>query len=549
MNGISAIAWLAAAYDNSAASAAAAVGAVSNTLAAPDMAKFENLDKPSADSLAMQPYWHLVRDIVTGADAMRANAKTYLPQLPHESDANWNYRKSVAKFTNIYRDILEGLASKPFSVPVLVEEKGLPKQIEEFCDDVDGSDNDLTVYASNYFFNGINDALDWIFIDYPDVPPATDDRGNPRMRSQQEEAELGLKPFWSRIVASNVLEVRSKVVGGVEQIQYFRVLEPGDERRVRIMYRVGDKAWWELYVEDREKSAGGSGTNGATTAWKFEKRGVFSIGLIPTVPFITGRRIGRRWFFHPAMRDAADTQVELYREESGLNHVTSLAAFPMIAANGISPERDEEGKAKPQPIGPMAILYGPMSGDGKAGSWEILQPSADVMNFLMTKCEKTQTALRELGRQPLTAQSQQLTVITTAIAAQKANSAVQMWAYGLQDALANALRITALWFGIRDWEPEVKVFTDFDVDGEGADDLNQLRQARDGGDLSQRSYWKELKRRNVLAPDFDPEAEEEALAEEGPGDDEVLDANGNPVKVDKTGKPIPAPAKPPTPAK
>ena len=107
-----------------------------------------------------------------------------------------------------------------------------------------------------------------------------------------------------------------------------------------------DKAWWELYVEDREKSAGGSGSSGATTAWRFEKRGVFSIGIIPVVPFITGRRIGRRWFFHPAMRDAADTQVELYREESGLNHVTSLAAFPMIAANGISPERDAEGKVK-----------------------------------------------------------------------------------------------------------------------------------------------------------------------------------------------------------
>mgnify|MGYP003403969016 FL=1 len=171
------------------------------------------------------------------------------------------------------------------------------------------------------------------------------------------------------------------------------------------------------------------------------------------------------------------------------------------------------------------------------------------MNFLMTKVEKTQTALRELGRQPLTAQSTQLTVITTAIAAQKANSAVQMWAYGLQDALSNALRITAMWFGIRDWKPSVKVFTDFDVDGEGAEDLTQLRAARDAGDLSQRSYWKELKRRNVLAPDFDPEKEEEALADEAPGDNEVLDANGNPVKLDATGKPIKAPMKPPTPAK
>ena len=244
MNGISAIAWLVAAYDNtSVATAAAAAGSVGNTLMMPDMAKLENLDKPSADALAMQPYWSLVGDIVTGADAMRANARRYLPQLPHESEANWNYRKSVAKFTNIYRDILEGLASKPFSVPVLVEEKGLPPQIEEFCNNVDGADNDLTVYASNYFFNGINDAVDWIFVDYPDVEPALDGAGNPRARSVAEEKALGLKPFWSRIVAANVLEVRSKVVGGVEEIQYFRVLEPGADRRVRIMYRVGDKAW------------------------------------------------------------------------------------------------------------------------------------------------------------------------------------------------------------------------------------------------------------------------------------------------------------------
>ncbi len=60
-------------------------------------------------------------------------------------------------------------------------------------------------------------------------------------------------------------------------------------------------------------------------------------------------------------------------------------------------------------------------------------------------------------------------------------------------------------------------------DEKGPDSLLKMREARD---LSQRTLWSEMRRRNVLSPEFDPDAEEQAILDEIPGDpsDDELDA-------------------------
>jgi hypothetical protein len=74
-----------------------------------------------------------------------------------------------------------------------------------------------------------------------------------------------------------------------------------------------------------------------------------------------------------------------------------------------------------------------------------IEPDATSLKFLAEEIEKTIQQMRELGRQPLTAQTGNLTVVTTQFAAQKGNSAIQAWALNLKDAMENALRYTAMW--------------------------------------------------------------------------------------------------------
>jgi hypothetical protein len=221
------------------------------------------------------------------------------------------------------------------------------------------------------------------------------------------------------------------------------------------------------------------------------------------------------------MKDAVDLQIELYQAETALKHIKTMTCFPMLAGNGVSPEVDESGNPKEVPVGPNAVLYAPPNADGQHGQWEWIGTDAQTLNFLNKDIEDTKKDLRELGRQPLTAESGNLTVITTAFAAQKGNSAVQSWALGLKDALENAFRLTALWLSMQESDtPEIRVFTDFGIGDADDKAPEHLLKAREMGDLSQETLQEEFKRRGILGPEFTTERELARLFVELPGDDE-----------------------------
>lgn len=469
--------------------------------------------KRSKDMAAMVPYWDLTDDLIAGAAAVKLNPE-YLPRFPQEDDNTYSLRACLTKYTNIYGDIVESLASKPFEEEIqLVEEKdkSIPDQIDEFIEDVDGAGNNLTVYAGDVFYNGINSAINWIFVDYPTVDPTV-------VRTRADLKAAKIRPFWSHVLGRNVLEVKTKLIGGDETIVYIRIYEPGEKDHVRIFERSDTNVvTWELYVETDtvdEKTK---------TRFVLEDSGILSIDEIPLVPFITGRRSGRTFKIAPPMRAAADLQLELFQQESGLKYIKTIAAYPMLAANGISPQLNPDGSAKPLAIGPMRVLYGKPDAAGNHGEWKYVEPAATSMKFLADDIKETTQNLRELGRQPLTAQSGNLTVITTAVAAGKAKSAVGAWALLLKDALENALVITAKWMKLADYDPQVNVYTEFDNYADDSKDKDTLLGMRKNGDLSQETLWYEMKRRGVLSPEFEADDEREKILEEVPGDGETDD--------------------------
>ena len=465
------------------------------------------INERSKDSNAMLPYWDKVTAITEGYEAIKASGTAYLPKFNDELDSDYKTRLSLTKFTNIYRDVLEGLATKPFEEECrLLESSNPPEEIKAFCENVDGAGNNLTVFSALSFFNGINDAVSWIFVDYPAVDQAT-------IRTLADQKAAQIKPYWSHILARNVLEARSEIIGSNEQLSYFRYLEPACDcpERIRVFERKNGLVTWQLW-EKTEK----------LEEYVIIEEGVLTIDVIPVVPFITGRRDGRSFKFFPPMRDAADLQISLYQDESALQFIKTMAGYPMLSASGMTPEKNPDGTAKKLNIGPMKVLYGKMDGAGNIGRWEYIEPSATSMDFLQRSIDQTKLDLRELGRQPLTAQSGQLTTVTTAVAAGKARSAVSAWALMLKDALENAFVITAKWMGI-EYDPEVNVFTEFDNILEGDVDLTALAQARQNGDLSRETYWLELQRRKVLSPEFNAEIEIQRLLDEIPSDN--LDPN------------------------
>ena len=475
----------------------------------------EHVDKRSPDSAAMVDYWDKTDAIMGGIKTMRDAEKKFLPKFPKEEQVDYDFRLEATKFTNIYRDIVEALSAKPFEEPVSIADGDAVNQaFTDFIEDVDGDGNHLSIFASETFFNGIAHAIDWILIDYPTV-----DKSKVKTRADQKKA--GVRPFWSHVLGRNVLTAETRTTNGERIITLIRILEPGAVVRIREFKRDDNGAVaWTVY---KKLVAGTSGK----TEWIVEGSGVLTINVIPMVPFATGRRDGSGYRYLPSMQDAADLQIELYQQESALKFAKILAAYPMLSGNGVKPEKDENGNIKQISVGPTKVLYAPPDGAGNSGSWSYVEPAATSLTFLAGDIKETKQDLRELGRQPLTAQTN-TTVINSAMAASKAKSAVGAWAIGLKDALENAMKITALWLKLDGQEPDVNVYTEFDnfLDGDGG--LEHLRSLRENGDLSQKTLHAETKRRGVLSSEFTHDDEIKNILAEIPGDDFGEDDDDNP---------------------
>lgn len=497
-------------------------------------------ETPSSDYEAMLPAWTKVETILDGQAAMQAAGTTYLPQFPNETDADYEYRRQNAKFTNIYADIVENLSSKPFSEEVTLDD-GAGDRFKQLAEDIDGRGNNLHVFASEVFFGGVNCAVDWIFVDFTKARPRPD--GQPL--SLADEKLQGLRPYWVRVPAKRMLAAYTDTVRGKEIFVHARMLETVTRRdgwgevsvnRIRVLNRepifetVGDTitdrvvdyapATYEVW----EKKTRGNGR--LTSSWSMVESGAVTIGEIALVPFVTGRRKGAGWQFSLPLQGVADLQVEHFQAETALKHIKELTAFPMLAGNGVQPQL-EGGKPVPAPVGPQAVLYAPPFGDsGQHGEWAFIEPSAESLKFLAEEVAAIEAQMRELGRQPLTATAG-ITVVTAALASQKASSAVQAWALALKDALEQAFMFTAKWLNIPVTEaPQVKVFTDFALEANDEKGPTSLMEARRNGDLSRRTLWAEYQRRGILSGDFDADAEEQALEEEAPDPDAALDLTG-----------------------
>jgi len=512
-------------------------------------------DTKSSDHIAMEGFWTQVATIMGGAAAMREAGETYLPKFPNETEADYEYRRENAKFTNIYADIVNTLASKPFGEEVGLTDDSASDAIKALIEDIDGRGNHLHVFAANCFFAGINDAVSWILVDYTKARQ----RADGRPLSVVDERNQGLRPYWVHIPASRMLAVYTDVIRGKETFVHARISESFVRRngfdevaieRVRVLNRepiyeaLDDGTVTDVVVDYAPATFEvwqKTGTSrGNATGWSIVESGQVTLGEIALAPFITGRRIEGSWRFTPPMRDAADLQIEHYQQETALKSIKELTAFPMLAGNGVAPAMDN-GKPAPVPVGPRAVLYAPPSGDqGAHGEWTFIEPTAESLKFLAESIDATERQLRELGRQPLMTTSG-ITVVAASFASQKASSVLKAWALGLKDAMEQALKLTAKWLSDPS-EPTINWnLEDLDLALNDKDGQTTLTEARKNGDLSQETYWAELQRRSVLSADFDADEERTRLEDEMPDPDSEDDIRSALPPVDPQAPPEPDP--------
>lgn len=479
----------------------------------------------SSDYIAMEPYWLLVDSIMGGKETMNIASEKYLVRYPEEQVTNdsqgnrvdpYATRLQSTPFTNIFKDIVLSLASKPFSEELKLKADA-PEQYQKLAENVDAQGHTLHVFGSEVFKDALAHAISWIVVDFSKPAPRLD--GQPL--SKADEQAQGLRPYFCWVPARQMFGVYSAMENGREIITHARIFEPSVTldgyleiavERVRVMWRepiefdaAGNPSKWGKALYALWERLVPSETN-PTGLWQIIDSGEYSIGYLPVVPVYLGTRKFTGYQIDPPLVDLANMQIAEYNQESNLDNIIVNTCFPMYAMIGV--KKPEEGNL---PVGPRAVHYIEPSDAGN-GDMKAIEPQGASVRVVMDKLKDTRTEMRDLGFQPLVQQN--LTVITTGQVAVKANSQVQAWALLFKDAMEQAWQITADWLGDAAYEPEVEIYLDYSAAVDQGTGWTALQFLRTNGDVSRETVLAGAERYGYLPQNFDIEKDAEQLATE-----------------------------------
>jgi len=468
-------------------------------------------DESSAYKLMLST-WQMIRDIRSGAVAIRAGGTNYLPKYEAESSGDYSRRKDSAPWRPEFNYALASLVAKPFSQDVAIKSGADDDEMKAIIEDVDTRGNNLTVFAREVMADGIANGLHAIFVEH------TQNEGE---RTKQDEKIAGARPYFIHVKAIDLIAVYMAKIGSRYSVVHARIREvvtevEGFKETLIEQVRVLEPGIWAIYRKNEKGD------------WFLKEAGISSLAYVPLVIYFTGERKGDHLVKSP-LEDLAYLQLELYQALSRQDEVLNFSGFPMLSGNGF--QRPQESIV----VGPRSILYAPSS-DGVQTSWSFVQPDAANIRELREHVAIVTSDIRRLGMQPMVQKSGGVTATATSIDSAKAHSVLQAWTIGLKDAIEQAFVIVADYKNI-EAKIEIEISTDFSVEPFAQAPLIALKDARQAKDISQRTYWNGLRRFDVLPADFDPDEEDLLLAEETEGlepEQQIDPITGVPAIVDPT---------------
>jgi len=472
---------------------------------------------PSAAWNTAENHRRLLRTLRGGQQAIWDAGQDYLPPYQGEDLASpWGYANRLKRSTlfNATARAVGQIVGKVFAKPVGLGED-VPVGLRQWCEDVDLRGTHLHEFLRGVFTDAWWYGLGLFVVD---MPPAPD-----RPLSRADELALGRRPYMVRYAPEDLIGFRAGAQGGRWRLLQARLKErvgvedgefgQGAEQRIRV-YRAADPAsefpWvtfevWAL----RAKVAGDP------REWQLIEppRPMAGMAEIPLVACYAGE-VASPFDAAPPLLDLAYLNLAHYQLVSDLRHIEHVANVPVPTFTGV----DETQFKKRVKWGPNGALLLPAG-----ASYGYFEHSGRCIAELKSSIAKIEEQMRLLSLEPfLPRETGSLTATGEAIRAAEAHSAVQASARSLEDAAEQGLRLMARWAGIEadaagvaDSGGSVLVNHDLAMPVGNEQTVTVLANLNLTGRLTTRRLWAELQRRNILGPDFDPEAEEKALGVEG----------------------------------
>lgn len=448
-----------------------------------------------------QSDWKRCRDAAEGQSAIHGAGEKYLPRLNGQSTEDYKAYRDRALFFGATGRTIEGLSGMVFRKPVDIDAQGIA---DDILDDIDMLDNDVESFAKELVHEILTPGRAGLLVDYPMVDTS--------VLSIAEARRLNSRPFIKMYQAESIINWHStrknnrKVLSHVylsetvtepvneyefESIEQVRVLVLIDDVYNQVIFRKNDKKEW--IEHDRVVPL----MNGRPMDY---------------IPFIFVGAMGTQSAVSkPPLMDLVNVNLSHYKTTADLEHGAHFTGLPTAVITGFHNEENQEFKI------------------GSSSAWVFSNPETTAfylefegkgLETLQELLKSKESMMAALGAQMLTPDSRRNEAAETAALRHGGEHAtLGSISISVTDALNKALAIMADWLGVT--PSVVQLNRDFMPVKIDPQMMQQLFMALQGGRISHRTYFQNLKEGEVIASDKEFEDEVAEIQTETPSFAEV----------------------------
>lgn len=284
------------------------------------------------------------RVLFDGTPAVREGTEAFLAKLPDESDDSYAFRvKLCAVFNGYERTVKASVGLMLETDPVLGDD--MPQSLKDIAEDVDLKGTHLSVYTERLAIDGVIDGFTGTLADFPVVV-------DPARQSSADEKRQGLRPYCSRYLANDILQVRYGKIDGVVRktlVVLREVVETvsDDSFAVKevtryLVYRhtKAEGVTWESWTSSEASSTPTIETRRTRVmAAKRPGGSAKPFSKIPFSLFAPGQEKGP-FEFTPPLENLADLNIEHHQVKTNARNLETLAMVPDMVRIGAKPDKD-----------------------------------------------------------------------------------------------------------------------------------------------------------------------------------------------------------------
>lgn len=475
---------------------------------------------PNSYAASMATRWSIADALMGGSEAMREMGEALLPQHVNEDSVTFQARLTRSFLLPAFAHAVGNLADIVFS-DAMNWNDNLPADLTLLLNRIDREGRSIDGFAKQLLSLAIAKGEAYVIADEPPLAPVEEGR----VVTLADRARQKVRPYLALISADNMLAYDdhpgsddTKPEGGDRVCTYARWIEVfnrsvpgtfGEEHVQRVIeWRPGE--WTRHEKVDDEKWVTTSGVLNVKRDGEF---------IVPIVRLRLGNVDSQRLLL-PPLHGLAEKNVEHWQSASDQRAILTVSRFPMLGGSGVNPDALEAGETGIK-VGPNATFF---STDPQSKFYYI-ETAGTAIAGGTADLERLEKDMAMLAYQPLMFQQSGVTATKDALGQNKANSSLASWALDTGRALDLAVALLSVWQNKDPPETLFKPNVEFGIETLDAVRVTALQAMRTSGDLSRGEFIKEMKAERVLSEEFDVEANEAALASEGPPTPKLPDLN------------------------